>query len=193
MKKPLFTLTLSTLLLAGCSSATEEMSLEQRLENPLYAERYAEEIVDRMVEYKIQNDPILEDEQKAAIIEETRKKWLEVGRDARTKQREGFTGFVTSINEPAKGELLYMGNILYTDTTFDVAPGPDLHFYITTIVDPRDTEFPDETAVDLGQLRSSYGAQKYSVPPVEDPQIYRTVVLWDNALERLYGFAQISK
>ena len=193
MKKSLSTLTLSTLLLAGCSAEPNEMSLEQRLENPLYAERYAEEIVDRMVEYKIQNDPLLEDKQKAALIEETRKKWLEVGRDARTKQREGFTGFLISINEPAKGELPYRENILYTDTTFDVAPGPDLHFYMTTVVDPRDTEFPDETAIDLGQFRSSYGAQKYSVPPVEDPQLYRTVVLWDNALERLYGFAQISK
>jgi hypothetical protein len=194
MNKTFSSLTLSILLLSGCSGAPgENMSLEQHLKNPLYAERYAEEMVDRMVEYKIQDDPILEDEQKADVIEKTRKEWLEVGRDARKIQNEGFRGFLISINESVKGELLYLNNILYTDTLFAVSPGPNLHFYISTVVDPRDAEFPDETAIDIGKLDSAYGAQTYTVTPVEDPQLYRTVVVWDQDLERLYGFAQMAK
>jgi len=193
MKKALSSSILSALVLAGCTASDGEISLEQNLQNPLYAERYAEVLVDRIVELKIQNDPILEDDTKAALIEEVRKEWLEVGRDARKKQREGFSGFLISINETTRGELLYVDNTLYTDTLFEVSPGPDLHLYISTIVDPRDVEFPDDTAIDLGQLRSAYGAQKYSVPVVDDPQLYRTVVVWDNKLERLFGFAQIGK
>ena len=194
MNKTFSSLTLSILLLSGCSGAPgENMSLEQHLKNPLYAERYAEEMVDRMVEYKIQDDPILEDEQKADVIEKTRKEWLEVGRDARKIQNEGFRGFLISINESVKGELFYLNNTLYTDTLFAVSPGPNLHFYISTVVDPRDAEFPDETAIDIGKLDSAYGAQSYAVTPVEDPQLYRTIVVWDQDLERLYGFAQMSK
>lgn len=193
MKKSLYAFIPCALLLAGCTDSGSKISLEQHLTNPLYAERYSEVLVDRMVELKIQNDPILEDEQKAKVVEETRKKWLEVGRDARKKQHEGFSGFLITINEDTKGEVMYMGNTLYTDTTFEVSPGPDLHFYITTVVDPRDVEFPDDSAIDIGKLRSAYGAHTYDVPAVEDPQLYRTVVVWDNKLERLFGFAQISK
>lgn len=188
------TITLSTLLLAACSSqATEITSLEDRLTNPLFTERYAEELVDRMVEFKIQGDPILEDEDKAEAIEDARKKWLEIARNARKRQREGFIGFLITVKEPVKGEVLYVDNTLYTDTTFTVAPGPNVHIYISTVVDPRDVEFPDESAIDIGKLQSAYGAQRYSVPLVEEPQLYRSVVLWDKDLERLYGFAQVNK
>ena len=194
MKISLYTVTFISLLLGGCTtSPNSDISLEQRLENPLYAERYAEEMVDRIVEYKIQKDPITEDKKKVAILENARKKWLEVGRDARNKQREGFSGFLITINEPVQGELLYVNNLLYTDTTFTIAPGPDLHLYLSQVVDPRDAEFPDETAIDIGKIQSAYGAHIYTVPPVEDPQPYRTIAVWDNKLEILHGFAQLSK
>lgn len=169
------------------------LSLEDQLKNPLYAERYAEDLVDRMVEFKIQSDPLLEDAGKAAIVEETRTKWLEIARDARKKQREGLRGILVTMKEPTKGEVLYVDNILYTDTTTDIAPGPNVHLYLSSVIDPRDVEFPDESAVDIGKVQSAYGAQQYSVPPVNDPEIYRTVVVWDNDLERLYGFAQMNK
>jgi len=190
MKKSFLSIGLFALVLAGCSD--KSITLEDNLKNPLFAERYSEELVDRMVEYKIQNDPILEDEEKMKIIEETRKEWMEIGSAARKKQNEGYSGFLISMKELTKGELLYVDNMLYTDTLFDVPPGPDLRFYISTVVDPRDVKFPDETAIDLGELRSTYGAHAYVVPPIADPQSYRTIVLWDNKLEQLYGFAQVS-
>ncbi len=195
MKNTTITITVIALLLTGCRSSTTDgtASLEERLKNPLYGERYAEELVDRMVEFKIQDDPILEDEKKAGIIEKTRKEWLEKGATARQKQNEGFRGQLITMKEYTRGEVLYADNTLYTGTLFTTAPGPNLHFHLTTVVDPRDVEFPDETAIDIGVLYSAYGAQTFSVPPVEDPQQYRTVVLWDNDLERLYGFAQLSK
>jgi hypothetical protein len=189
------TITFSALLLTACSSqgTPDVQSLEDRLQNPLFTERYSEELVDRMVEYKIQGDPILEDEDKVEAIESARKKWLEIARDARKKQREGFSGFLVTVKEQTKGEVLYIDNTLYTDTTFTVAPGPNVHIYISTVVDPRDVEFPDESAIDIGKLQSAYGAQEYPVPLIEDPQLYRSIVLWDDDLERLYGFAQVSK
>jgi len=161
--------------------------------NPLFAERYAEEMVDRMVEYAIRKDPLLEDTKKAALIEDARKEWLEKARVARKEQNKGIHGLLISINEDVKGEILYVGNTLYTDTVFDTAPGPNLHFYVTTVPDPRDVEFPDETAVDIGKLDSAYGAQAYAVPTVDDALQYQTAVLWDNDIGRLYGFAQLTK
>lgn len=64
--------------------------------------------------------------------------------------------------------------------------------YVSNAVDPRDVNFPDDTAIDLGQLESPYGMQRYSVPGAEEEvQQYRTVVLFDKSLERIYGFAQL--
>lgn len=190
---PLLTLALGTLLLGACNTGNGSADLQSLLENPLFAERYAEEMVDRMVEYKIQNDPMLEDPAKAAAIEEARTTWLTEGRKARERQREGFMGHIISINEYATGEALYVENTIYLDTTFATVPGPGLHLFLTTVVDPRDVEFPDATAMDIGLLQSPYGAQQYSVEPVSDPQLLRTLVLWDVKLGRLYGFAQLSK
>ncbi|PIQ76041.1 hypothetical protein COU78_03715 [Candidatus Peregrinibacteria bacterium CG10_big_fil_rev_8_21_14_0_10_49_24] len=192
----LTTAALGSILLAGCNAQNSNkgmLSLEEQLTNPLYTERYAEELVDRMVEYKIQADPLLNDESKANTVEEARKKWLEVARDARKKQREGLRGFLITINEPIKGEVLYVDDTLYLDTTAIIAPGPNVHLYLSSIIDPRDVEFPDESAIDIGKVQSAYGAQQYAVTPVSDPEAYRTVVVWDNDLSRLLGFAQINK
>lgn len=190
--KKLITLALSTLLLGACNAAGKNLSLETQLTNPLYTERYAETLVDRMVELEIREDPLLEDERKKKIADDARVKWLKIARDARKKQREGTQGNFITANEYAHGEVLYVDNTLYLGTTFESDPGPSLHLFLTTIVDPRDIEFPDETSLDLGRLESAYGAQQYPVPQVEDPLLYRTAVLWDTKLERLYGFAQLS-
>ena len=184
------------IVLTGCTPTPASqgggISLEQRLKNPLYLERYAETMVDRMADMAIQDDPILEDAGKQKIIEETKRVWLEKSKEARELQREGPHGFFVAINEYVAGEALYLNDMLYLSTTFETFPGPNLHLYLSTEIDPRDIEFPDEGAVDLGQLSTAYADQEYAVPPVEDVNIYRTVVLWDATLERLYGFAQLN-
>ncbi|MDD5026541.1 MAG: DM13 domain-containing protein [Candidatus Peribacteraceae bacterium] len=178
-------------LLAGCSATRP--TLNDHLNNPLFAERYAEELVNRMTELEIQKDPLIEDVEKKAIIDQVREQWMERAKKARDVQREGMTGEFAEMKEYVRGRALLLGKTVYLSTTFESEPGPSLHFYLTTMVDPRDVAFPDPTAVDLGLLQSPYGAQTIAVPEAKDSSLYRTLVLWDASLERLYGFAQLSR
>lgn len=180
-----------SLALAGC--AATPVSVEDLLKNPLFAERYAESTVDRLVELDIAKDPVLEDPAKKEYVETQRKHWLEVAREAREAQREGMEGNLVLINDYAKGDFLYINGSLYAGTLFEIDPLPGLHMYLTTVVDPRDVTFPDETAMDLGPVKTAYGAHAYDVPKVENPLLYRTVVLWDSELGRLHSFAQLNK
>lgn len=184
---------LAVISLASCASTNDVTSIKQRLENPLFAERYAESMVDRLVELDIVKDPIMEDAGKKAFVDEQRKHWLEVSRSARAAQREGTQGNLISLGEYAKGDILYVDDLLYFGPLFEIDPLPSLHIYLTTVVDPRDAAFPDETAMNLGPLQSAYGAQTYTVPAVDNPLLYRTVVLWDKDLGRLHSFAQLGK
>ena len=177
--------------LAACSR--QSAALDDHLENPLFAERYAEELVEHMVELTIQNDPLLQDERRKEIADDARRQWFDRARLARQKQREGVQGVFLPMKTFVTGDALYVDDTLYIGTTFDVTPGPALHLFLTTAVDPRDVPFPDPAAFDLGVLRSPYGAQAYAVPRTESSLPYRTVVLFDTELERLHGFAQMSQ
>jgi len=190
-------LTAACILLAGCTkpalpTGQANPDPETLMTNPLFVERYAEELVNSMAELKIQNDPILEERGKEAVIDATRVFWMERTKEARRQQFEGRSGVFLPAKEFARGEVLFLDGTIFFDTLFEVIPGPELHVYFTTVVDPRDIEFPDETAIDLGIIQSAYGAQSHTVPALENPVQYRTVVLWDAQLERVYGFAQIS-
>lgn len=178
------------LLAVGCRP--QPMTLDHWMENPLFAERYAEELVEHMVQLAIQNDPVLQDEQKRALADEARRSWLERAQKARKLQREGASGQFIPATAYTVGEVLFLGRSLYFGTTFETTPSLSLHVYLTTVVDPRDLDFPDPTALDLGVLQSAYGAQTYAVPKVNDARLYRTVVLRDQELERIIGFAQLS-
>jgi hypothetical protein len=149
-------------------------------------------MVDTMVELEIYEDPIIKDEAKMKIIDKTKESWLKVAQKARVDQRKGSKGSFTPITEFTAGEVLYSGNSLFLAPDFASAPGPSLHFYLSTVVDPRDVEFPDESAIDLGLMRSNLGTGRYEVVGIEEPIKYRSLVLFDTELERLYGFAQIS-
>jgi len=162
--------------------------MKQRLQNPLFTERYAEAMVDRVTELEIQKDPLLEDEQMQQLVNTTREKWLNVGREARRLQQDGRQGRFHPVKEYTTGEALYLADTLYLDTVFETEPGPQLHFYLSTVVDPRDVKFPDETAIDLGPLSSPYGAQRYTVPPVEDASLIRVAVLFDKRFTALLNY-----
>lgn len=195
--KKLLLLLCSTLILGGCKTSgntTVSSICKNFMDNPLYAERYAEELVNQMVELTIYENPVLEDEGKKKIADTTRQQWLEVARAARAAQRKGSEGEFISVEEFVQGNALLLQNAVYLGTAFDTEPGPDLHLYLTTVVDPRGVEFPDNTSIDLGVLQTPYGAQQYDIPGTEPIEVatYRTLVLWDNALERVHGFAQMS-
>lgn len=182
------------LLLAACAKESVTEPLQSRVQNPLYAERYYDTLVDRMVELDIQNDPLLEDDGKRSLVHRTRLDALEKAKDATRKQHEGTMGTMIGIKEFARGEVLFLDSTLYLSPDFETAPGPELHMLLTTVVDPRDTPvFPDPTSKDLGRIESAYGAQAYAVPPVEKPTLYRTLVLYDTKLGRIYSFAQLEK
>jgi hypothetical protein len=193
MKKSIIA-SMALLALTACqnSGVSKEQELSYLLENPLFAERYSEAMVDTMVELEIYEDPIIQDEAKMKIIDKTKEDWLKVAKKSRADQRKGSKGSFTPITEFTAGEVLYSEGSLFLAPDFASAPGPSLHFYLSAVVDPRDGDFPDESAIDLGLMRSNLGTGRYEVITEEDPIKYRSLVLFDTELERLYGFAQIS-
>lgn len=182
-------------VLTACSQdpgSYRSNALEEHLKNPLFAEQYFENLVQRMVELVIQQDQILDNESKKAIADNVRREGLEKAKDATQTQLKGTYGEFLSASEWAKGEALYVNDTLYFGPDFQVDPGPSLHVFLTTVVDPRLESFPDSSALDLDQIQSMVGDQSYPVPKVENPLLYRTVVLFDTVLERMYAFAQLS-
>ena len=184
---------ISALSLIGCQSTSTSVNTDALFDNPLFVERYAEEMVQGLVELKIQDDPILEDKGIAKIVDKERLEWMEKAKEARSQQRKGRNGHFITINKYISGEALYLNNMLYFGTLFETTPSPSLHVHLTTVVDPRDVEFPDETSIDLGEMQSTYGAQTYKVQKVENPLLYRTIVLWDKELKQMHGFMQLSQ
>jgi hypothetical protein len=184
------------LLLAACTDApapTLDQTLNDRLQNPLFAERYWDEMADTMGNLRINNDPLIQDADKAAIADRQRESAVELSRLARQKRSNGLFGGFIRAQESVEGFALLAGNMLYLSSDFSVVPGPSQYLYLTTDVDPRDVTFPNDNALNVGALHSTYGAQTYVLPDGAQEQGYRTLVLWDAKLERMYGFAQLAQ
>ena len=167
-------------------------ALEEHLQNPLFAEQYFESLVQRMVELVIRQDPIMDNEEKKAIADSVRQEGLKKAKQATQTQLKGTFGEFMAASEWAKGATLYVNDTIYFGPNFQVDPGPSLHVFLTTVVDPRMESFPDSSALDLGQIQNMIADQSYPTPNVENPLLYRTVVLFDTVLERIYAFAQLS-
>lgn len=187
---------IAPLLLVACNNGgTNAQSRESLLKNPLYLELYSEQLVDTMVNLEVYGDPLIEDEGKKKIADTTKKYWLEEAKKSRKAQRQSSKGNLITMKEYVTGEVILTkdGSAVHFGPSFITTPGPSLHAFISTVIDPRDVEFPDVSAVDLGEITVPYGAQSfYPEQKIADALQYRTVVIWDTALERLYGFAQIS-
>ncbi len=206
MKNPLLqntALLCSTLALGACTASHNTVSVDELLQNPLFAETYAEDVVNTMVNIEIRSTESEElrengefyetgailDLETLQKVRDVRSTWVPVGERARQAQREGSIGNFVAVTEYATGEALLKDGMLYFGPTFDLAPAADLHVFLSNTVDPRAAEFPDETAVDLGPLQSPYGTQSYALTEAEGP--YRTVVLWEQNLQRIWAFAQL--
>ncbi len=183
-------LLLCAVFFAGCASAGTT-SISQQNENPLTASRYGDELADTMAGIVISQDPIATDPAMRKLIDAGIAQGKQLSAVARQDQKTGITGQLFSVKQDAAGYALLIQNTLYLSSDFITDPGLDLHLYLTKTVDPREGQFPDDNAVDLGEIQSIYGAQKYTVPGETDG--LRTVVIWDTRLKRLYGFGQLSK
>lgn len=162
-------------------------------QNPITASRYADELADLLASLIILKDPIVEEPGMKEYLQSEIVKAKKMGDDAREVLEQGLQGMIIAGKEEAAGYAVYTENRLFLSSDFYVPPGPDLHVYLTTVVDPRDGVFPDDSAMDLGKLKTPYGEQTYSVKEVEKPETYRTLAVYDKKLKRLYGFAQLAK
>ena len=178
-------------LLTACGG--ERSSLQTQLSNPLYAERYGDSLADTLANIIIMKDSSTENPRTKALIEEEIEKAKSIGNDARRIIDKGMVGAFMEHKEHVTGRALYWKDTLYVSSDFESQPGPDLHVYLSTAVDPRDVAFPDASAIDLGPLTSAFGAQSYRVPRQKNPELLRSVALWDRTLKRLYSFGQLSK
>lgn len=176
-------------LLTACNPNTTNIA--EQNSNPLTASRYGDELADTLANFIISKDPITEKDGMEEFINNEIAKAKAISLDAREKQAQGLMGRLISLDNDVIGQALYIDNTLYFSSDFIVDPGPSLHIYLTETVDPRDGVFPDSTAVDLGEAQSSYGAQQYRVSATSDK--LRTLVFWDTKLQKMYGFAQLSR
>lgn len=201
MKRFLAPLLVSSLALSACGNSvgmpTRDETLKDHLRNPLYAEFYYDDLTEQMVNLALKEDPILQESGIRAIVDRTRTRSLEHAGLATKAQVEGARGKFIGDRGLAFGEALLLDDVLYIGPTFDSAPGPKLSMYLTTVLDPRDVAFPDDTAVRLGAVKNQYGAHAYEVPdhtlPAGTGSRLRTAVLWDDELGMLYGFAQLAR
>ena len=192
MKHPSLLLALPLLLLSACSAPSSgSQTLDENLSNPLFAHRYYIELVDEMVNFHLNNDPIIKDSAKKAAIDDARISGTKHVEETSRLKQQGLRGSIQSETDRAAGSVLLVNDTLYFGTDFIVSPGPALHVYLTTIVDPRQVRFPDDTAIDLGPVQNPYGAQAFPLPKTDKATTYRTVAIWDNALSTFYGFSQL--
>ena len=194
MKNLLPVLTATSLLLTSCGGSVQTKTLQDHLKNPLYAERYYDTLVDTLVELDIQNDPLLKDAGKKATVDSVRRDALAKAKAATASQHSGATGQFIGAKEFVKGRVFFIDSTVYLGPEFEATPGVELHLILSQTVDPRDGKFPDDSAIDVGPILSAYGEQSYVLDKkLDKPDLYRTLVLYDKKLERVYGFAQLAK
>jgi len=181
---------ISTLLLAACNAGT---NISEQNQNPLVASRYGDELADRLADLIIQKDPVLEQSGMEEYIKKQIAEGKSISQDAHKKQQQGMMGAIIPMKQTVTGLALYLDDTLYFSSDFTSDPGPSLHVFLTTVVDPRDAPFPDATAINLGEIQNLYGASAYTVPHQAKPELLRTLVFFDTKLNRLYAFAQLSR
>lgn len=192
MKKLLL---LSAIALTGCSGSA---SLESLLQNPLYAEYYHNDLADRLATIELQGDypankPVMDNAELLSLAREAREQAVVEAATARKARDRGATGGFVPVAEQVSGQVMLVDDTLFTGPTFNTPPGVDLQLYLSVAIDPRDVVWPDDSAVALGNVQQHYGAGAYSASAdAPEGKQWRTVVLYDAALKRIYGFVQLS-
>ncbi|MEQ1849722.1 MAG: DM13 domain-containing protein [Candidatus Peribacteraceae bacterium] len=182
---------LTGVILTSCGGNTTSIANENQ--NPLTAARYGDERADALANLIITADPIVEKDGMREKIQKEIEQAKNIGSAARTELSVGSMGALIPITDDASGFVALIDTTLYFSSDFFVSPGMDMRVYLTTIVDPRDVPFPDESAINVGVLQSVYGAHSYGLSDDVTEKDLRTVVLYDQGLGRIASFAQLSK
>jgi hypothetical protein len=179
--------------LASCSSQTR--SLDDALENPLMAAEYGDQLAITLANLIISKDPIVQQDGMEAIIQREIASAKSIAKIGKEIANQGMRGTLVAQHESEQsdGEATYVNDTLYFSPSFYVSPGPALHVYLTQEVIPEEGKFPNDTSINLGKIQSPYGVQQYGVPRQDKPELYRTLVIYDTTLKRIFAFAQLSK
>ncbi len=181
----------SILLLSACSG--NKTSIAEENQNPLTASRYGDELADRLANLIIINASGATTEPMKSVILKGIDDAKEIAENARIQQSKGMMGALLSMEEHVTGYALLLKGKLYLSSDFEIAPGPNLHVYLSQTIDPREGTFPDATAVDLGEIQAIEGAQEYTASLKGSDSLYRTIAFFDPTLKRLYAFGQLSQ
>ncbi len=183
------------LLLSACAKSTgvAQVELLDRLRNPLFAYTYYQDRTQHMVSMIINQDPALKDPAIRSAIEDAQKRSVEAAREADARRKSALGGNFVRGSDYVVGHVILLDGVVYMGPDLDVPPGVATHVYLSKALDPRDAEFPDPTAVDLGILQSHIGDQAYVAPASEADKPWMTVVLYDAPLKRVVGFAQLQE
>ena len=179
--------------LAGCSQGQSGhgQSFEENMQNPLFAELYYTQLVDRLAELQIQDDASLKDQRITDRVNAEKLSSLKKAQDLREYLKTGLSADFIPIKEQIQGSVFTKDGMVFFSPDFISNPGIDLHVVLTNAVDPRDVEFPDKDSIDLGRLQSTFGAQQFTIPQNKQKVLFRTVVLYDIITKRIYAFAQL--
>ena len=78
-----------------------------------------------------------------------------------------------------KGKVSVYKQTVFLHDDFEVGPGPKYHVYLVPKERIRSSEDVSGTSfVDLGQLRSFTGSQKFPIPSGVDLTRFKSVVIW---------------
>lgn len=191
MKHSIFLLIISSMALSACSQE-RTADLNTALKNPLFAERYSEEIIERLASLQIKEVEGVTDPETLTKIEKAKAQWQKVSDQASDIRFEGKYGRFNLVNNDdfVTGGVLIYNNTLYLSTDFEVLPSPNIVLYASTVVDPRENEvFPSAEDTKLLTLESPYGMQSYAVQV--DTSTLKSIVVYDTFLNRIIGFAQM--
>jgi hypothetical protein len=191
MRKTPFLVTGCALLaLAGCARPSDVTSREMLLSNPLYAISAHDETITAITDLQITTDKT----QSGSLVdtmEKAKEREFSLSRAAKQQRDAGLFGAIIPVTGSAAGDVLVGTDRLWTGPDFYITPGMDVHVYLSGLVDPRDTPFPSLSDIDLGTLPSTFGPLTIAVPPTTID--VRSVVFWDATLNKLLGFAQVSR
>ncbi len=182
------------LLLTACSNNLQSMDVQSYFaNNPVAAEEAATALGQVYVGMIVNEKAEL---QKNDLFDEVDRMRAEAGAaiEAATRERKnGLLGQFIPFKQYTAGVVVVRpkDGIIFTGTTFESDPGPDLHLYASVVSDPREGVFPDESAKDLGLMGFTYGPQTMTFDATLWNDDFRTLIIYDAKLKRVYGFAQV--
>jgi hypothetical protein len=91
-----------------------------------------------------------------------------------------------------RGKVSVYEKTVFLEPDFEVGPGPKYHVYLVPKANVRtNADVPDTKFLDLGQLRSFKGSQRYAIPAGTDLKNFSSVVIWCEAFGVLISPADL--